>query len=241
MEVAAGGLAGARMSLDLQEEKDYWLGTYEPEVQVAIANWVQPDSVVYDVGANIGYISLMLARAAGEGGRVIAFEAFPANLERLRHNLRLNPEGARVVVVPAAVTDHRGEAQFLVGPSGGMGKVEGSAGRQGGYLETISVPAVSLDEFVFIEGNPSPQLIKMDIEGGEVLAIPGMRRLLREARPIILLEIHGSKSADTAWDELVAAEYRIHRMEEGYPTINSADEMDWKAYLVATPRDTDRA
>ncbi len=66
--VAAGGLQGLSLSLDLQEEKDYWLGTYEPDLQAAVAELVQPGMLVYDVGANIGYISLLLARRVGESG-----------------------------------------------------------------------------------------------------------------------------------------------------------------------------
>jgi FkbM family methyltransferase len=235
VDVAAGALAGARLSLDLQEEKDYWLGTYEPGMQAAIAHWIKPGTIAYDVGANIGYISLMLARAVGERGKVIAFEALPANVERLRRNLSLNPDGARVTVVQAAVCDRSGGAQFLVGPSDGMGKAAGSAGRQEGFNERISVPGITLDDFVFAQGNAAPQVIKMDIEGGEVLALPSMRRLLREARPTIMLEVHGSESAHAVWDELTAAGYLIRRMAAGYPVIHSVDGMDWKAYIVAIP------
>ena len=70
--------------------------------------------MVYDIGANIGYISLVLAKAVGEGGRVMAFEALPANLNRLHENLHLNRLGKIVQVVPGAVGEVSGEVQFLV-------------------------------------------------------------------------------------------------------------------------------
>ncbi len=73
----------------------------------------------------------------------------------------------------------------------------------------------------------------MDIEGGEVLALPGMSRLLADARPLILLELHGPEAARLVWDTLVAAGYRLCRMAPGYPQIPSLDALDWKAYLVA--------
>ena len=92
--IAAGRLAGATLLLDMQIEKDYWLGAYEPELQDAIGRHIRPGMVVYDVGANVGYISLMLARAVGESGRVLAFEPLPANAERIRRNAALNPEGS---------------------------------------------------------------------------------------------------------------------------------------------------
>jgi FkbM family methyltransferase len=234
--VAAGGLQGLSLSLDLQEEKDYWLGTYEPDLQAAVAELVQPGMLVYDVGANIGYISLLLARSVGAAGHVYAFEALPANLERLRLNLELSGLSERVTVVPAAVVEQKRPARFLVGPSGGMGKAAGSAGRQDVvYSQELEVAGLSLDEFVYADDNPPPQAVKMDIEGGEVLALPGMSRLLVEARPIILLELHGPQAARLVWDTLLNAGYRLCRMEPGYPKIQALEALDWKAYLVAMP------
>ncbi|MDH5506337.1 MAG: FkbM family methyltransferase, partial [Anaerolineae bacterium] len=195
VRVAAGELTGITLRLDLQSEKDYWLGTYEAELQAALRDLVRPGDVAYDVGANIGYISLMLARAVGAGGRVFAFEALPSNQERLRANLALNPEIANVTVAAKAVSGGPGEIEFHVHASGGMGKAAGSAGRQEDYQETIRVAATSLDDFVYEQGNPAPQIIKLDIEGGEVLALPGMRRLLAESRPTLLVELHGPESA----------------------------------------------
>lgn len=238
VEVAAGGLAGWRLELDLQREKDYWLGTYEPELQAALADLVQPGMVAYDVGANIGYISLLLRRRVGAAGQVYAFEALPANLERLRANLRLNKLEQNVTVIPAAVVDSVHAVRFLVGPSGGMGKADGSAGRHGvAYAEAIEVDGLSLDSFVYQQGNPAPQVIKMDIEGGEVLALPGMSRLLDEAPPLLMLELHGPEAARSAWEALASRGYRLCRMAPGYPPIATQAALDWKAYVLAFPPD----
>jgi FkbM family methyltransferase len=236
VEIAAGGLAGWRLWLDLQNEKDYWLGTYEPELQAALADLVQPGMVAYDVGANIGYISLLLARRVGAQGKVYAFEALPANLERLRANLALNELGQNAFVIPAAVVEGEHQVRFLVGPSGGMGKAEGSAGRADvTYSGEVDVEGLSLDGFVFDRGNPAPQVVKIDIEGGEVLALPGMRRLLEQRRPILLMELHGPEAAQAAWEILSSRGYRICRMAPGYPRVATQDELDWKAYLLAFP------
>lgn len=238
VQVAAGDLAGFTLLLDMQTEKDYWLGTYEPDLQSALAELIVPASVVYDVGANIGYVSLLLAKAAGEAGRVFAFEALPANVERLRRNVELNGMGARVTVVAGAVTQAAGPVRFLVHESGGMGKAEGSAGREDQYQTEVIVEGLSLDEFVYGRGNPPPQAVKMDIEGGEVLALPGMRRLLAEARPLMLMELHGPESARAAWETLTAAGYEICWMRRGFPVVPSLEAMGWKAYIVARPSET---
>ncbi|MDI6770257.1 MAG: FkbM family methyltransferase [Anaerolineales bacterium] len=237
VKVAAGDLAGFILQLDLQTEKDYWLGTYEPELQATLRALVKPGMVAYDVGANIGYVTLLLARAVAETGRVCAFEALPSNVERLRANIGLNGMKARVMVVAGAVTAGQGPLRFLVHTSGGMGKAAGSAGRRADdYLSEITVTGISLDEFVYTQGNPPPQVIKMDIEGGEVMALPGMRRLLVEARPRMLLELHGPESTRLAWEMLTAAGYEICWMKRGFPPVASLEALGWKAYLVARPK-----
>ena len=231
--VAAGGLAGFTLLLDMQNEKDYWLGTYEPELQALLHELVPPGAIIHDVGANIGYISLLLAEAAGETGRVFAFEALPSNVERLRRNLELNGMQGRVEVVAGAVGERSGPVRFLVHESGGMGKAAGSAGRDDHYEAEVQVDGLSLDEFVYQRGNPLPQVVKMDIEGGEVLALPGMRRVLAEAHPLMLMELHGPESARTAWNTLTAEGYEICWMKDGMPVIPSLEAMGWKAYIVA--------
>lgn len=233
VSVAAGGLQGAQLLLDLHLEKDYWLGTYEPDLQQAVRDWLKPGMVIYDVGANIGYISLLLARAAGEGGQVVAFEALPANIQRLQANLALNP-GAQVQVQHAAVVDATRPVTFFTHASGSMGKAEGSAGRSDeAYQTTITVQGVALDDVVYTQGNPAPHAIKMDIEGGEVLALQGMARLLRQAKPLLLIELHGEQAARAAWQALTSAGYTIRRMQKGYPPVQAVEELDWKAYIIA--------
>jgi len=236
VDVAGGSLAGAKFRLDLQREKDYWLGTYEPELQTAITQFIQPGMVVYDVGANIGYITTLLARTTGENGKVYAFEALPENLNRLNENLALNALAEQVSVISAAIIDQDRRVRFFLGPSGGMGKAEGSAGRQDyPYSGDIEVEGISLDSFVYLHNNSKPDAIKIDIEGGEVLALHGMQRLLSEARPLIFMEIHGPQAAETAWMGLKATGYRICRMEHSYPLIEEWRRLDWKSYLVCFP------
>ena len=236
VKIAAGNLAGYTILLDMQVDKDYWLGTYEPQLQAALCDLVLPGMVIYDVGANIGYVSLMLAKATGEKGKVYAFEALPANVGQLQKNLALNQMERRVSLFAGAVTQASGPVRFLVHASGGMGKAAGSAGRQDIYQSEVIVPGISLDEFVFGQGNPPPQVVKMDIEGGEVLALPGMQRVLTEVRPVMMMELHGPESSQVAWNMLTAANYQICWMRPGYPVIPSLEALGWKAYIIARPK-----
>jgi FkbM family methyltransferase len=235
VKVAAGDLAGFTILLDMQVDKDYWLGTYEPELQSALRELIPASAVIFDVGANIGYVSLLLAKAAGEAGKIFAFEALPSNVEQLRRNLALNGMDTQVTVIASAVTQAPGPVRFLVHASGGMGKAAGSAGREDQYQSEVTVPGISLDEFVYGQGNPPPQVVKMDIEGGEVMALKGMRWVLTEARPLMLMELHGPESSRVAWETLTAAGYEICWMRPGYPVVSSQEAMGWKVYIVAKP------
>ncbi|MEA3440359.1 MAG: FkbM family methyltransferase [Chloroflexota bacterium] len=236
VEIAGGKLAGFYMLLDLRSEKDYWLGTYEPDLQEAITGLVQPGMVAYDLGANIGYITLLLARCVGESGQVVAIEALPDNLERLDNNITLNKLDPIVKIVHGAVVERSQQVDFYIGPSDGMGKVEGSAGRQDVvYSETIAVQGIALDDFVFQSGNPVPQFVKIDIEGGEVLAFQGMKRVLNDARPIVLMELHGPEAAVAAWQALTDAGYQICYMKPDFPIVTGPEVLDWKAYLASFP------
>ena len=232
IEVAAGPLAGARLQLDLQTERDLWLGNYEPDLLRAVQDFAEPGTVVCDVGANLGYVSLAIARVIGPAGQVIAFEPLPANFSRLQVNLGLNPEGQRIRPVEAAVGSRSSRSLFLLHASGGMGKLDGSSGRQFEYADSLEVQVVCLDDWVYLTGEAAPALVKIDIEGGEVQALEGMARLLREARPHVLIELHGPEAAGGSRQRLLAAQYRLHSMRSGYPEWQPGP---WKDYVVGIP------
>jgi FkbM family methyltransferase len=233
ISIAAGILTGYKMNLDLQTEKDYWLGTYEPELQKAAQDLVKKGMVIYDVGANIGYISLILAHLCGPAGKVYSFEALPANLLRLQGNIVLNQKESIIQIVPKAVIDASRTVSFLAHSSTSMGKALGSAGRLEEYDQEIKVAGIALDDFVYQGKNPVPDLIKMDIEGGEILAIKGMRQLLKEHKPLFFIELHGEKAAHVIWNVLTEAGYELTEMRKDYPKIQSLSQLGWKAYIIA--------
>jgi FkbM family methyltransferase len=236
VEISAENMVGLRMNLDLQSEKDYWLGTYEPELQAAIQDLTKPGQIIYDLGANIGFISLLFASRTGSNGRIYSFEALPENVTRLQDNIELNGFQDRVTIIHSAVQDHSGQANFLIGPSHGTGKVDGSVGRSTlDYQAQIEIQGLSIDDFVYHYASRVPDIIKIDIEGGEVLALSGMQRLLKEHNPILFLELHGPDAAQTCWELLSKEKYRICKMTSDYAQVSDLAELDWKSYIVAFP------
>lgn len=235
VQIAGGMNKGLQLKLDMHAEKDYWLGTYEIDLQNAIKKYCKKGMVVYDVGANIGYISLMLAKQSGETGQVYAFEALPANCARLQENINLNGLTGHVHLIQAAVVDKPGKTFFMVHQSGAMGKAQGSLGREEHYMSQLEVNAIKLDDFIFKQGHACPDLIKMDIEGGEVLAIKGMRRTLKDCSPIVLVEIHSHNALVCLWEAFQTADYYLCKMEIPYPPIQNLTQLGEKTYAVAIP------
>ncbi len=233
----AGPARGMRLILDLKAEREYWLGTYERQLIRTAKDVCRPGMTVYDVGANIGYTSLVFARLAGSRGSVFAFEPLPELVQRLAGHIRLNAFESRITLVSYAVSDCEGQEQFLVHQSHAMGKLAGSGTRDTIYGHEIDVQSMRLDDFVFRDQHPAPDVLKLDIEGGGVKAIPGMRRVLEQHRPTLMLELHGDEEKQVVWDTLQPLGYRFHWMQLGYPAIDQlADLMPrWRQHALAVP------
>lgn len=157
------------------------LGTYEPEQTGLFREWVRPGDTVLDVGAHVGYYSLLASMLAGDGGQVWAFEPNPQNHRFLLEHARVNGRG-NVRVEQAAVSDANGSARFDFGTGSGTGHLA-----EGGALE---VRTVRLDDFCR-ERNLRPSAIKIDVEGAEGAVLEGARETIAAARPVVFLSTHG--------------------------------------------------
>lgn len=233
VEISGGILRGQHMQLDLQSEKDFWLGSYEMPLISALKRQSRVGMRAYDVGANVGYLSLAMAALLGTSGKVFAFEALPDNVQRLQKNTEINRLTSQIEIIPKAVGAKSGPATFLVHHSGGMGKLADAGGRTEQYEREIAVQTIALDDFVFAEGHPPPHMLKIDIEGAEGHALAGMRRILKESRPMLFIELHGPAAAKSVWQELSNHSYTIHAMRRGFPKIKSLNDLDWKSYIYA--------
>jgi len=168
-------------------------GLGEPTVQQTIVDYLRPGMTFYDVGANIGFFSLLAARIVGPFGHVISFEADPEIAARLRENLARN-EFTQATVVQKAVWSEPSTVFFVrvdanISPDRGLGYVSTSSYNAG---NTIAVDAISLDGFP--SSYPAPDFIKCDVEGAEAAVFEGTERILREKRPILLVEMHSAEN-----------------------------------------------
>jgi FkbM family methyltransferase len=241
LRVQSGLAQGMWMQLRLPGEAGYWRGTHEPDVQNAISAVIRPRTVVYDIGAHVGSITLGAARLVGDLGRVVAFDGDPENIARLRDNTSRNGLEDRVQVVHAAIWS-RTRSDGISFRRGRTARSQGGVEANGnspvlGSGEVINVPAVTLDDFV-AAGGPRPQLVKIDVEGGEYQVLRGGASLFASQRPLIIAEVHHQQAAEqiSAWlDEYqYCAQWNIP--QEGFPRRLFAwpTEYDGAAWMRAT-------
>lgn len=155
------------------------LESFESEV---IKNNVKEGMTVLDIGANIGYHTLELARLVGEKGKVYAFEPDPNNFRLLEKNIHAN-HYHNIVTIQKAVSQKSGQAKLFrsEGHSGDHRLYDSKDGRP-----TVDVETVCLDEF-FSDSQPV-HFIKMDIQGAEYEAMLGMSALIKRQNLKILTE-----------------------------------------------------
>jgi FkbM family methyltransferase len=166
-----------------------------------------PQSIVADVGANLGFYSLWFA---GRVNQVHAFEPAPEARAMLMENLAVN--GTRnVSIVASACGDRQGAIDFFVADHHHRSSFDESWA--GDRATKISIPVTSLDQYFADLGNNWPDFIKMDIEGGGTSALPGAARCLREKRPLLLIESHTPQEDGAISDVLRTYDYAAYRFE----------------------------
>lgn len=165
--------------------------TYEPGVSDYLRERVRPGAVALNVGAHVGLYTLCLAEWAGEAGRVVAFEPNPATRAVLEDHVRRNRLAGRVRVEPFAVGGAPGRATFSAAPLSGTSRL-GAANPDAPEAHVpLAVEVTTLDAYCAARAL-RPDWIVMDIEGLEVAALEGGRRVVGEgaAGPALVVELH---------------------------------------------------
>lgn len=178
----------------------------EPAVTAMLPQLVRTGSVVYDLGANIGLYARDFLRL---GACVYCFEPNPIALHYLSHNLA---ESGNYLILPFAVSDKCGTVDLIVNPDN-LALGSSYFPKQG---ITIAVQSVGLDEAIERYSLRAPDVIKMDIEGAEVLAIKGMLQTIEKHHPTLIFELHGYVAARATLRYLDAYSWQIPGEERRY-------------------------
>jgi len=193
-------------------------GHYDPASDRILRACVGSGDAVLDIGANVGYYSVVLARLVGPEGRVYAFEPVPALQEAVRRQRDLNSDLA-VTLYPWAASDEETHVSIFIGPAGHSGLSSLRALSAPSREETVQCRPVD-DLLVNL---PPVSFVKLDVEGAEMKALRGMRGLLERDRPVLLLEAtdrylraFGDTLAEMM-DWLSAEGYTLYRVDETVP------------------------
>ncbi len=185
-------------------EHGYWLGSYEIHKRRAFEQVIQPHMVVYDIGANVGFYSILASHLAGSKGKVYAFEPLKRNVEFIRRHAALN-QMENIEVFEAAVSDQSGEAYFDLGVSIATGHLSETG--------SVKVPLLRLDDLVATGDILPADVMKVDVEGAEYDALQGAIMLIEEHRPTIFLDTHGRDVHDLTLKLLTSYGYQFEILD----------------------------
>jgi FkbM family methyltransferase len=165
----------------------YWFGHWEPLLSAWLARSLRPGDTFVDVGANLGYFSLLGARRVGGSGSVLALEPSAATRSRLTENLARN-RATNVSVRPEAASAAPGRIPLFRAP---WNDAESSTVRRDGLVLEAEVAAVPLYELIDDQQAASLRLVKIDVEGAEVEVLRGLEPLLPLAPEAeVVIEVH---------------------------------------------------
>jgi FkbM family methyltransferase len=168
----------------------------EPDVANVLVKVLEAGDVAVDIGANIGFLTVLAALLVGPTGHVVACEPDPGNVARLRANLALN-ECANVTIIEKAVTNQVGEVEFFLNSDTSDGNALWDPAQFPGNVKCIAapkritLPGTTLDAEWEHLRLPAPKVIKIDTEGAEQRVLEGMRGLLAREKPhFVITELH---------------------------------------------------
>jgi FkbM family methyltransferase len=169
----------------------FFLGETNPFETQAVRDNLSDGTTFIDIGAHIGWYSLVAADKIGKSGKVIAFEPNPACITALKKNLNHNVDLSNIVLETKALSDKKGKTIFWIGDDMGGSFIRENTKRltQNGKLKSIQVNTITLDEYLTEKKLTKINLIKIDVEGAEMQVLKGADKTLNKYSPDILIEV----------------------------------------------------
>lgn len=179
---------GQGLRMDLRRASGWYAkGVNETPIQNALAKHLKPGGTFFDIGANVGFFSLLAARLVGPSGRIVAFEPVPANAAAIRRNAALN-NFQHITAIETAVGDSTGEIELvLTRHPGGASIIQDTPSPD--ITGRTRVPLARIDDLHAQGRIPAPNLVKIDVEGAEPAVLRGMESTARRFHPGIICEL----------------------------------------------------
>lgn len=238
-----GLLKGRQIFIDPRDglwQKDMTDGSNDRFLFDWLGNLDLTGKTIFDIGAHVGYHTLHFASLVGVGGKVIAFEPNRYNRKRLEINLGENADLAeRIKVSGLALSDRDGHEIFYfakdvdkgMSSASFLGQAHTLHPKTDEYLASFKageIRTVCLDHIRSHLGEDfSPYLLKIDVEGAEAEVLEGGREMLRQQKPIILMEVHSVHAMFKTYDILRSVYYSIEFLHEA---------LDGRCFVAAVPQ-----
>lgn len=223
--IASGPMKGLRLAMGPHVSHAHVNGVYEADTLQAIDQQLQPGFICYDLGASIGYVSLLMARKAKH---VYAFEPAPHAVAEIQRHFSAN-RFTNISVTQAPVSGDEREVSFALTDASYGSAINQTETR----WEVLKLRTTTLDRF--IEKNPLPDFIKIDVEGEEGPVLEGARKLLQQKRPIICCELHSREAAAHVCAILNEFDYRICSLD-GKPFVPPREVLPGEVHVMCVPR-----
>ena len=220
MPIQDGPLKGLRWIVT--SGKHFITGNYEPyKTRAFLANLREGDIVV-DVGAHVGYYSVLASRKVGKHGKVFSFEPRPLNIGFFKDHVRVNGLN-NITLYEGAISARTGEATFNTNTGTGTGHLS-DHGR-------LKVKTYCLDELVEIGEIPRLDFLKIDVEGGEIEVLKGSLNAISQNRPRMLLATHSEDTHNFVLKFLEEHNYQFQILDK--------DGSKGDTEIIALPNDVD--
>ena len=234
----AGVIAGN--TSDFIQRFIYYFGIWEPALTYWVRRRIKPGDVFIDIGANIGYYTLLASKLVGKHGKVISIEASPRIFESLKNNLARNYI-QNVKALNLAVSDSEGTVKVYFGGHGNCG--ETSILEQVGMEFEGEVKSIRLDTILISEELDKIRIVKIDVEGAEFSVVDGMHELLHKCPKVdVLIEINPErlatqgKTAESIFKIFEQAGYYAYSLENSYsPLSYLTPKQKWNPSCVLKP------
>jgi len=210
--------------------RNYFRNRFVPGKAACLPQLVHPGDIVWDIGAHCGYTALIKSRAAGPNGRVVAFEPNPRNRQLLELHLRWN-KATNTTVLPYAISGEDGEMSFGWNENQRASSIASHLGGNG-----WKVPVRHVDGLIASGALPTPDFLKIDVEGAEADLLRGAAQLLASDRPLtIVLSTHTAELHESCCATLRSAGFSIVETAavdiaraEGWATLGDVDLLAWR-------------